>query len=289
MRYLIWIPDGRLGNLIFQHQAITNIYGDDIKIITPDVGLKKLFTMDNNFYFIKFPALGKSFYIRFFNSFFLLLGKLRIFSISTPKTSLIKEKYITEEMDVVFLNGIFNDVIVFKGFFQYEIPNHQLPNLRPELILEAENLLSHIEPSTRIAIHLRFGDYLEWDVLGIRGASLPEEYYYEAIKRINSIIKSPTYIVFSDDLNRAKKLLSKIEIDCRYYDQNLFIDFALIAQCSHAIISASSFSWWASYFIKNRGAKIFAPKFWLGFKSKIWFPKHLYSNKFEYLDVDTIK
>jgi hypothetical protein len=41
-----------------------------------------------------------------------------------------------------------------------------------------------------------------------------------------------------------------------------------MTQCKSAILSPSSFGWWGSYMMKERDI-IFAPKYWLGFSSKI--------------------
>jgi len=51
-------------------------------------------------------------------------------------------------------------------------------------------------------------------------------------------------------------------------NQHFGTDLVLMTQCCSAILSASSFSWWGSYMMKERDT-VFAPKFWLGFRSKI--------------------
>jgi hypothetical protein len=49
---------------------------------------------------------------------------------------------------------------------------------------------------------------------------------------------------------------------------NQYVDFSIISLCKYGVISNSSFSYWASFFMKNKKV-IFAPKFWLGWRSKI--------------------
>jgi hypothetical protein len=43
--------------------------------------------------------------------------------------------------------------------------------------------------------------------------------------------------------------------------------------CNSAIISPSSFSWWGSFFMKDREI-VYAPEYWLGFNSQQDFQKN---------------
>jgi len=54
--------------------------------------------------------------------------------------------------------------------------------------------------------------------------------------------------------------------------------------CNGAILSPSSFGWWGSYLMKNRDV-VFAPKYWLGWKSKIDCPKNIVTNFMKVVDV----
>ena len=53
-------------------------------------------------------------------------------------------------------------------------------------------------------------------------------------------------------------------------DHHFGIDLAIMTQCNSAILSPSSFGWWGSYLMVERDT-VFAPKYWLGFRSKIEF------------------
>jgi hypothetical protein len=62
-------------------------------------------------------------------------------------------------------------------------------------------------------------------------------------------------------------------------------DFAIITLCDAAILSPSSFSWWGSYMMKKRDI-FFAPKHWLGWKSKIDVPNKPLAHYMEPIDIN---
>ena len=65
----------------------------------------------------------------------------------------------------------------------------------------------------------------------------------------------------SNDFNYIK---NKIVLSGNHYGT----DLAIMAQCDSAILSPSSFGWWGSYMMEKRDI-VFAPKYWLGFNTKI--------------------
>jgi hypothetical protein len=123
-----------------------------------------------------------------------------------------------------------------------------------------------------LAIHYRFGDYLEWtkEELGGTNFTLPDTYYKNALSLIPDL-ENYLIILVTDDIQacnsrtqelKNKKIISDTEI----------MDFQLLMNADKLIIANSSFSWWAAY-LNTKGAQIFAPEYWLGFKVKSEFPK----------------
>ncbi len=47
---------------------------------------------------------------------------------------------------------------------------------------------------------------------------------------------------------------------------------AIMSLCNHAILSASSFSWWGAALMSTPQKFVIGPQYWLGFKSNEWFP-----------------
>ena len=83
--------------------------------------------------------------------------------------------------------------------------------------------------------------------------------------------KSDAYFIFlSDEPEFIEKEFEYLEN--KIISRNSYeVDFAIMTLCNGAILSPSSFGWWGSYLMKNRDV-VFAPKYWLGFESKMEFP-----------------
>lgn len=107
-----------------------------------------------------------------------------------------------------------------------------------------------------VAIHIRRGDYLTGGNYEKYGSVCNEKYYLNAINHIESIISSPIYYVFSNDMEWAKVLLEGKEYVCVDWNtkENSWADMALMSKFHHIIIANSTFSWWAA---------------WLGSKDKV--------------------
>jgi hypothetical protein len=54
--------------------------------------------------------------------------------------------------------------------------------------------------------------------------------------------------------------------------------------CNSAILSPSSFGWWGSYLMKDRDI-VFAPKYWLGFESKVEYHKNSIASFMEEMEI----
>jgi hypothetical protein len=80
--------------------------------------------------------------------------------------------------------------------------------------------------------------------------------------------KSDAYFIFlSDEPEFIEKEFEYLEN--KIISRNSYeVDFAIMTLCNGAILSPSSFGWWGSYLMKNRDV-VFAPKYWLGFRSFI--------------------
>ncbi|MBV03469.1 MAG: alpha-1,2-fucosyltransferase [Rhodobacteraceae bacterium] len=108
-----------------------------------------------------------------------------------------------------------------------------------------------------IAIHVRRGDYLQFSDTH---PPCKMEYYMAAIKEFPD---NSNFLVFSDDIAWCKEKFVGREYIFSENNEDL-VDFYLISLCSGAIISNSSFSWWASWLGETNNKKIIAPKNWFG-------------------------
>jgi len=116
-----------------------------------------------------------------------------------------------------------------------------------------------------LAIHVRLKDYKTFgpDYLNGPDMTLPFDYYHQILKTI----KTENYqLVFtSDDIQSIKNEFQ--QYDQAYFSENdAIIDFQFIRNAEIAIISHSTFAWWASWLNDNPNKQIFVPEYFLGFK-----------------------
>lgn len=139
--------------------------------------------------------------------------------------------------------------------------------LRDELVFqepstdEDRKVLSQINQSDSVSIHLRRGDYTA------NNMTIPLDYYAEAIEKIQSRIEKPSFYVFSDDIEWVENEL-EINSDTTYVDHNnaetCYEDLRLMSECDHNIIANSTFSWWGAWLNQTENKTVIAPQIWLG-------------------------
>ena len=116
-----------------------------------------------------------------------------------------------------------------------------------------------------ISVHIRRGDYMNAsDSFGV----LSGDYYSSAIH--STLENSPTrysrVLVFSDDLDAAKKLFSNLEISLpvQFFESpedSPEETMVLMSQSDAIVISNSTFSWWAAQ-LGNKNKFVVRPSKW---------------------------
>lgn len=132
-----------------------------------------------------------------------------------------------------------------------------------ELSEKAKNDLEEIVSKNSVFLGVRKGDYAsEKKHYGV----LTPEYYSKAMDMIESRVKNPVFYVFSNDIQWCKENLitSGHKVIFRNVDKPTTDseDFLLMSSCSHAIISNSTYHWWAATLIKNPKKIICCPSKW---------------------------
>lgn len=116
-----------------------------------------------------------------------------------------------------------------------------------------------------VSVHIRLGDYLTPANQKLFGDICTIEYYLKAMKWISSKNRQATFFIFSNDINKAKKILT--EANCVFVDlndeKNAWKDMYLMSRCKDNIIANSSFSWWAAWLNRNESKVVIAPRKWL--------------------------
>ncbi len=115
-----------------------------------------------------------------------------------------------------------------------------------------------------VAVHVRRGDYAisakNIATYGLQGA----DYYMAARAEIERRVPNPTYFLFSDEMDRARRELADWQGLVPVSGVNALDDFRLMALCNHFIIANSTFSWWAAWLGKAPDKTVVAPRKWFG-------------------------
>ncbi len=286
---ILWLPQGRLGNLIFQYQALVGLKPENSLVLTIQNEFEEVFQARNDFIFIKAPKVIKAFITNALINLSRKLVKLGLLGVITSEKTMHSSGVEVETLGVIRKIGFFSRIQVFDGFFQSAAFSNQalsFKNLRenPSYI---DEISMHSGPL--IAIHFRFSDYEKWSIFGRHGVVLPENYYQLSIKYMLEKIPSPTFIIFSDNIEAVPKHLFSKHKHVYFRGDHFSSDFKAISLCDHAIISCSTFSWWAAHLINNKNKIVIAPKFWIGFKSSIWHPPDIRNPDYIYFDPNALK
>ena len=122
------------------------------------------------------------------------------------------------------------------------------------------NLIKMILDKQSVALHIRRGDYLQNVNMNI----FTDNYYNEAILKMNTLVDNPHYFVFSNDIDWVKQNMPFNTNNIIYVDQskNDFEDFYYMKICKHYIMSNSTYCWWAQFLSDHDFKKVIAPKKW---------------------------
>jgi hypothetical protein len=280
-KIFLWAPHGRLGNHAFQFAEILRLKTKNDVILCTNTILRDLFEIESNRLVQLIPKKCASEKINdLVNKWLRHLVKFGIIgSITESKTGNRTSRA---------RHGIIPRVYHVDGFFQSRLHDAVQLRIRDNLQARASNYFSsrgiHVNDVT-VGIHIRLGDYKNWRVYGKENASLPPSYYIKAARLMKSEFPNCKFVVFSDDSEAVESYLPGIQFD-RLPDSDPLLDFSGLSFCTHLIISASSFSWWAAVTSWRNDKIVIAPKYWAGFRSGEWYPSYIDTEKFTYLDVE---
>ncbi len=116
------------------------------------------------------------------------------------------------------------------------------------------------------ALHVRCGDFLDPALLGLHGKT-NRDYYERALTLLESLRSPMPLVVFSDEPDCARRLLSGLRPDMHFLDLDPGIrpmDWIYILSHAKSVITAnSSYSWWVAWLAEQRGAwPIICPRPW---------------------------
>jgi Glycosyl transferase family 11 len=137
---------------------------------------------------------------------------------------------------------------------------------KDEYVNPVKDILNGLTGST-CSIHVRRGDYLNYPDIHVQQ---PEDYWYNAQLKIESMTSTNIYIVMSDDIEWCKAnkhLFTKTGKKVLFMQgRNDIDDFIMMTLCNNNIITNSTFSWWGAWLNANINKVVIMPKQWFGLR-----------------------
>lgn len=177
------------------------------------------------------------------------------------------------------------NLTIYNGFFQSDfyikhLPKDQLPVIKEAYKQQFDEKFGEVfRKNKTVVVHIRRTDYLSY---GKRDISLPIEYFKTQLNSVENLDSYQVYFV-SDDMEFVKKEFPQKD-NYIFSSNSEIIDFQLIMNADVAIISNSTFAWWAAYICPKQNFVI-APKNWFGFRIGREHPKGIMTDRFVWRDV----
>jgi len=98
-------------------------------------------------------------------------------------------------------------------------------------------------------------------------------YYQSALSTIGAARGTPVVFV-GDDLDEARESFRDLP-GARFERNDEAIDLQLLRQATAVVVSNSTFAWWGAWLNQRPGARVVAPRHWLGFRFGWEYPPHV--------------
>jgi hypothetical protein len=284
---IFFFGQGRLGNQLFQYafiksatprgeQIITYNFGDFLELFDSISGINNV----------------RNRYLKFILNHFVIkllgvMSRIRLISSCTVDKN-CQGDFQVEGTTYSMVQGLF-PICFFPPCFaqseQFFVPAAVSDlRIKDKYVDEATAFLQLLPKGhNNVFVHVRRGDYIHETILGVKGTTLPLSYYKKQIEWFENNIEKPFFIFLTDDsefvVNCFNETTNKV-----ISDESMFVDFTIMTLCEFGILSNSSFSWWGAYLMTNK-KKLFAPQYWLGYKSSIELPCGIHPNFTEIVPV----
>jgi hypothetical protein len=281
---IVFFEYGRLGNQLFQYAALKELYPNQRLVFFGFEALKQAVESVDAIKVEKrkLPRFLMAGLKRLFSA----LARIRI--IGTIQESRENSTYLVKKAGGLF----FNLHLLKPSYFQHQDVLEKInPSLRlnEDILRKASDWLDEkvVKSSDQnlVFVHVRRGDYLTWPSREYP-AVLDKRWYTQAMDRMREKIKSPIFLILTDDPYYARDCFGD-QPDILISENDQLVDLALMSHCQHGILSASSFAWWGAWFSKQRNpgkGTYIAPKFWGGHRKKEWHPRDFITVWISYLE-----
>jgi len=286
---ILFFGQGRLGNQLFQYAFIRSLAEQRERIVSCNFReLVELFGPLHGLTDVRNRLLRRVL-TRLGGPLLALLAKTGLIT-SYRVDTYVKNGYTVPDITWRKKQGLFPLTYVHPCFAQSEsfFRKEIVDQMKIKQLFEdkADAWLASLPAGcNKVFVHVRRGDYARFAVLGKPDVTLPEAYYRDAIRWFEKHIVNPFYVFLTDDPGYVAATFGDIA-NKAISDNPMFVDFAIMTRCEYGIISNSSFSWWGGYMMKGR-KKVFAPGYWLGWKSKVEYHKGIAPGFAESIEVKT--
>ena len=206
-------------------------------------------------------------------------------------TNIYKEKGYYDpailQMENAYLDGSFQSQMYFDDVKEevrnaFQFPKLEEMHLSPAIYEETKALLTQIEGTNAVGIHIRRSDSRPNEELyeGICTAG----YYCAAVGYIKERYPDASYYIFSnepkwvkstrkaliqsqltegmsrEEVTAIKKKFVMVQSNTEY---TAYLDLLLLSKCKHNVLSNSSFSWWGAWLNDNPDKIMVAPTPWM--------------------------
>ena len=175
--------------------------------------------------------------------------------------------YLVNEKMVTDANFKFKSGQTFSGYYQDWFYADYIYKVKGNLFVEAlkpsesyKKLRLELKDDRPICVHVRLGDYLNFpEIYSI----LPEHYYLNAIKYLNSSNKLPIWIFIETKRELATHYPNLLALTDKVIDRDVEVSdsesFALLQESQFIVTSNSTYSLWAAWFAEKKGANVVVP------------------------------
>jgi|GEM_PF-1079822 len=279
---LLFYGEGRLGNQVFQYQALNSLGGRDARIFA--IGLEEIGRVAE-LEGAKVRILSGNPWIKRLIKYVIspvvlrpLARYLRIIGYAHEPLSGIPPN-VGSSGEMSYEPGLLRNVVfVDGGYYQNsrywpEIFPSSLLRIREEVRSRARYYvdMASMGGRRRVAfVHVRRGDYLSFSSYGLTDLVLPESYYRSAIRVLKERFGSLYLLFVTDDVQWVSERFADIP-EKSVVSTDEATDFAIMAGCTAGVLSNSTYSLAAALMMANVELVI-GPRYWFGFKVGRWFP-----------------
>ncbi len=124
-----------------------------------------------------------------------------------------------------------------------------------------QKMAQEMQDCNSVSIHIRRGDYLDKENIGLLGNICTEKYYKAAVRLIREQITDPHFYIFSDDAAYVREHAAGEDhtiVDINR-GKDSFYDIWLMSHCRHNICANSTFSFWGARLNPDKGKIMIRP------------------------------